>query len=623
MIRPLAAYVARLDSVYRDRPYFSGLKARLLAVFSLVVMISVPVSIAKLFWLQPPGLPLRCGVSLLIGAAALTSLRLLLKGRLELAGNVLVVSALILADLAVLLTHPILQPLSVAIQLFILGLLCLLCAIVFSSRRFAVVVLILAVATNLAFYALVLRPEVLAGTTKFAARTLLGDGLITFGLIFCLGFTLVRMIDSAHRRSEDSLRQSRLTNENLEQLVAARTRDLEAATQRASEASRAKSEFLANVSHEIRTPLNGIIAAADLLRHRADLAPEAGDHAKLISESGDLLLRLLSDVLDFSKIEAGQLELERHAFELNAIVMNTVALVATKAALSGVQIDTAVAADLSPYFEGDSYRLRQVLLNLLSNAIKFTPAGGRVVLSVTGSVPRDGQTPVRFEIRDSGIGMDEPTLKRIFERFTQADSTTTRRFGGTGLGLAISSRLVQMMGGQLEVESALGQGSVFYFTVPIRPIAALTAAAPAPDAQRTRLHLRVAVAEDNAVNQRILGAQLTQLGCRYSMAANGEEILAALQQGPLPDVVLMDCQMPKLDGWEATRRIRGWARDSDPRRKKASAIPIIALTAAAMNDERARCLDAGMNDFLAKPLKMAELHRVLLTYARAPELSPG
>jgi CheY-like chemotaxis protein len=227
---------------------------------------------------------------------------------------------------------------------------------------------------------------------------------------------------------------------------------------------------------------------------------------------------------------------------------------------------------------------------------------------------------VRFEVRDTGIGMDDAATAKIFERFTQADSTTTRRYGGSGLGLAISYRLVEIMGGQLAVTSAVGKGSVFYFTLPLTPApAASFEPAPSPQAEN-RLNLRLLVAEDNAVNRKIIGSQLTQLGCQFTVAVDGEAVLTALRQGPLPDVILMDCHMPNLDGWEATRRIRAWTSSDDHVEREAAKLPVIALTASAYPEERARCHASGMNDFLAKPLKLADLHQVLSTYKRRDPL---
>jgi CheY-like chemotaxis protein len=216
--------------------------------------------------------------------------------------------------------------------------------------------------------------------------------------------------------------------------------------------------------------------------------------------------------------------------------------------------------------------------------------------------------------------MDADVVARVFERFTQADSSTTRRYGGTGLGLAISFRLVEMMGGRLQVTSAPGKGSVFYFTIPLRPVAsAPTTPQSLAPLKSLRLNLRVLVAEDNAVNRKILASQLDQLGCPFTMAADGEEALLALQHEPLPDAILMDCHMPKLDGWETTRRIRQWSTSANAVEQRAATIPVIALTASAYPAERTRCQEAGMSGFIAKPLKLAELEQALLPHARLDE----
>ena len=615
MIRPFASYVSRLDSAYRGQPYFVGVKARLLAGFNLLlIVVFVPANTAKLLWVQPPELAVRFLLTLTIGAAATLSLRWVWLGRLALAGSGLALGLLLATHGLVLLAGSFAEPLGGGIQLFVFDSVFLLFAIIFASRRVALGILAVVLASHLGLHALALDSDPIVGTLRYAADTLLRDGMFSLTFIFLLGLALMHMIETAHLRSEEALRLTRSTNENLERLVSERTRDLETVTRQATEASRAKSEFLANMSHEIRTPLNGIVASSDLLQRRQDLSPGAAEHVRLISESGDLLLKLLSDILDFSKIEAGQLELETHAFALGPTVADTVALVASKAAAGTVRVTFTVDAALPLQLAGDSYRLRQVLLNLLSNAIKFTPAGGRVEVTVNAAAPRANPVQLRFEVRDTGIGMDDDARSRIFERFTQADSSTTRRFGGSGLGLAISSRLVALMGGRLEVESAPAKGSVFHFTVPLRSIDPRPAAPAAQTRLEANLHLHVLVAEDNTVNQKIITAQLAQLGCRATIASDGEEALAALAQMPLPDVILMDCHMPNLDGWEATRRIRGWVCDPDELHRKASGLPIIALTAAALPEERARCHDAGMNAFLSKPLKVAELHRTLVAH---------
>jgi signal transduction histidine kinase/CheY-like chemotaxis protein len=525
----------------------------------------------------------------------------------------LVLGSILPVHVLVLLAPNFDEPLALAAQLFIIGYVFLLLALIFASRRVAFLMLVVVLGGNLLFHRHALTREPLAGSLHFAADTLLRDGTIAVAFVFCLGLALAWMIEAAHRRGEESLRATSALNENLERMVAERTRELEIAMRLANEAARAKGDFLANMSHEIRTPLNAIIGFSDLISRRRDLPTDTAEQARLIVESGELLLRLLGDILDFSKIEAGQLALETRPFELAPLIEDSLALAAPKARQGGVDLGFALAPGVPRDWEGDSFRLRQVLLNLLSNGIKFTPSGGRVRLDVTLVQPTGGSRALCFEVKDTGIGMDAVTQARLFERFTQADTSTTRRYGGTGLGLAISSRLVALMGGELTVESASGQGSVFRFMLPWRSAASAGGSAAGPAAAPAPLNLRVLVVEDNAVNRQIVAAQLGQLGCQCVMAEDGEAALAALQCAPLPDVVLMDCHMPKLDGWEATRRLRAWALDPTATsvQRQAATLPVIALTAAALPEERARCREAGMDRFVSKPVKLAELAQAM------------
>ncbi|HEY0947469.1 MAG TPA: ATP-binding protein [Opitutaceae bacterium] len=505
-------------------------------------------------------------------------------------------------------------------QLFAFNLAFLLLALVFASRRLAFAMLVVIVASHIGFHRLAFTGAPIGGSTAFAASALLRDGLIAIAFVFILGMTLMLMVDAAQGRSEAALRATLASNENLERLVSERTRELEEASARANDAARAKGDFLANMSHEIRTPLNGIIASSELLCHRDDLPPAASAHARLISDSGELLLRLLNDILDFSKIEAGQLALENHPFALALMVEDSLALMAANAAQGGVRLDCTIGPGLPAHVEGDSFRLRQILLNLLSNAVKFTPPGGQVRLTVACGPTQDGVAPVIFEVSDTGIGMDAATLKRIFQRFTQADSSTTRRYGGTGLGLAITSRLTEMMAGRIEVRSAPGEGSVFCCRVPLRVVEETPVPAGESKDRIQNLGLAVLVVEDNPVNRKVLGAQLDQLGCRHTMVVNGAEALSALQEEPLPDVVLMDCHMPGLDGWEATRRLRAWSGEPDapPSRRRAAALPVIALTAAVLPGERRNCIESGMNAVIGKPIKLTDLQSALQSFVRAP-----
>jgi two-component system, sensor histidine kinase len=614
MLRFLAPFVQRLDSAFQGRPIFIGQKARLLAGIAFLILFFVAINIVKMLWVQPQGLAYRLVFNLFIVIAATRCILLVRKGQLERAGNncavILVLAIHGMALLVPLIMRPA-EPLSLGIQVFAFDLVILMFAIVFSSRRVATFSFLTIVAGHIGFHFLVLESLPLTQTVQYSADTLLRDGLLVMTLLFCLGLTLAKMISATHRRSDEALQQAASVNENLERLISERTQALETASRQAAEASRAKSEFLANMSHEIRTPLNGIIASSDLLMRRGDLSAETREHVRIVSESGDLLLRLLGDILDFSKIEAGQVVLEKHVFDLESMVADTVSLMSHRATAGSVKLNVAVAPELNGAFEGDSYRLRQILLNLVSNAVKFTPPGGQVDVKVTTQATPTNPVAVHFEVSDTGIGMDEAVTSRIFERFTQADSTTTRRYGGSGLGLAISYRLVELMGGRLAVKSSAGNGSVFYFTIPLKVASAASLEPVSHSKMEKALNLRVLVAEDNAVNRKIVGAQLTQLGCQFTTAEDGDAVLRALLQRPLPDVILMDCHMPNLDGWEATRRIRAWTSSENKLEQEAAKLPVIALTASAYPEERARCYASGMNDFLAKPLKLAELHQVL------------
>ena len=381
------------------------------------------------------------------------------------------------------------------------------------------------------------------------------------------------------------------------------------AKQEADQANKAKSQFLASMSHEVRTPMNSVLGFAQLLARPQLQDDKRVQYAQSILNSGNTLLSLLNDILDLSKVEAGKLELESIVFAADSIVGDIDALFAESANAKGLQLKSVWQGPAGLCYLGDPYRLHQMLTNLISNAIKFT-ASGFVRISACEIERQSQHAVLLFSVSDSGIGITPEQQARLFEPFSQANSSTTRQFGGTGLGLSIVLQLAKLMGGEVGIDSEPGQGSRFWFRVRVllraqvsRQITA--AAVPVGDLTGT-----VLIVDDNPENRMLIVAMLDVLDCSglaVAVVEDGQQALDYIIQGDAPDLVFMDVQMPVMGGLEATEKIRLWEADHGKPR-----VPIVALTANAFEEDKQKCLAAGMDDFLVKPIDMKRLQATLV-----------
>ncbi len=439
-------------------------------------------------------------------------------------------------------------------------------------------------------------------------------------LVICVALDITE-----RKRAQEEIQRM---NQELEQRVSERTRELtravkelEAAKQAAEAASLAKSQFLANMSHEIRTPMNGVIGMAELLLNTS-LDQEQMGYVNAIRSSGETLLSVINDVLDFSKIEAGKMELESVAFDIREMFRETLEPLMAQARGQGLKLTLAVDPAVPRRLVGDPVRLRQVVLNLVNNAVKFTEDGG-VLVEVKAGPGQGGDVVLEVAVSDTGIGIPPEKQEHIFNAFEQVDGSTTRRFGGTGLGLAISAQLVRLMGGEIEVMSRPSRGSTFRFTARLKPAPGgeqpeSPGQAPSPQ-EGPSASLDILLVEDTPINQQVAMGMLRRLGHRVTLAENGAEALAALEERNF-DLVLMDVQMPVMDGLEATAAIRRRERE-----RGRGHVPIIAMTAHAMKEDRQRCLDAGMDGYLSKPIQLQGLADVIaeITGDQAGEAGAG
>ena len=404
--------------------------------------------------------------------------------------------------------------------------------------------------------------------------------------------------------SQEEIRQHR---DLLEERIRQRTEDLEKAMRTALAASQAKSEFLANMSHELRTPMNGLLGMLEVVLD-SPLNTEQRDELEIAQRSAYALLALLNDILDLSKIEAGKMMIENIPYDVRTVLEDCVKSFQARAAQKKIALHFEIDPHAPSKVIGDPLRVRQIAANLLSNALKFTERGW-VCLRLAGVEGGLAPAEMNIAVSDTGAGIEADKLTAIFEKFTQADGSITRKYGGTGLGLAITKRLVEMQGGRVQVESKVGNGSTFTITLPWEPVAEPAVPSSAPRAAQAlenavSSQVRVLLVEDNLINQKVVLAILRKKGYQIDVANDGREALAKLEASRDGyDIVLMDVQMPVLDGLETTRIIR---KDSRWNR-----LPIVSMTAHAMNGDRERCLQAGMNAYVSKPVQPSHLVSII------------
>jgi signal transduction histidine kinase/ActR/RegA family two-component response regulator len=423
---------------------------------------------------------------------------------------------------------------------------------------------------------------------------------------------LLSVVKEVSESKNYDIRAQKLTNDevgdlvsgfnNMLRIIQIHNENLEKEKKKAEFANNAKSEFLSNMSHEIRTPLNGVLGTADLLL-RSDLSKDDEEAVKIIVESGKSLLAIINDVLDISKIEAGKVQLDLSSVDLKDVIESVVSTFTATASSKGIQLSASIPSDMPLQVQVDDMRLRQILTNLISNAVKFTSQGEISLKLEYEDV--NGQHFFVFKVKDTGVGIEEDKLNMIFQRFKQEDGSITRVYGGTGLGLSICQELVELMNGYIYVDSKKGEGSVFSVKIPLEVTSKKKKNAQCHEHIQTKHKLKVLIAEDDLVNQKIVQKMVESLGHDASVVSNGLQAVEACKKDKF-DVVLMDMQMPVLNGIDATKKIRQYEQENDQRK-----IPILALTANALAQHKKMCFEAGMTGYFTKPVTMNSIEEML------------
>lgn len=406
--------------------------------------------------------------------------------------------------------------------------------------------------------------------------------------------------------SKPFIREELLARVNLHLSLKRIQEELIRSKEMAEASAKAKANFLANISHEIRTPMNGIIGMIDILK-RTQLTDEQHEYIDIIGISGENLLMIINDVLDFSKIEAGQITFEYIRFNLSDEINEVIKILRYKAVQKGLDLSFEISTEVPPLLVGDPLRLKQVLINLCNNAIKFT-AEGYVHVGVKLVKVEEEVVRIHVEVKDSGIGISKENQSKLFKSFSQAEASTSRKFGGTGLGLAISKNLVQMMGGEIEIISEEGKGATFYFEAEFGLGEADLSEKESKvleDSIRHDQKLKILLAEDNVINQKVAILNLQKLGHSVTVVSDGIQAVEAFMT-EIPDVIFMDVQMPHMDGVEATTKIREWEKANNI----ANRVPIVAMTANILKSDKDLFVAAGMDDYLSKPFNVSELLRL-------------